>query len=267
MSGITCITFARSLRKGCVLLLASADAEGGIIVWALDLTGGLLESHRLDGHSNRVVAMQFYSSGRKLITSSVDTKICIWNVATGKLAAWLDGHKRAVTGMDCMSLRGAVAVATCSVHGTWYLWDLKLRRHIRTGHVAGAAGIVRFSPYIHAMSPPRPLLVTAHWSAVRREASLHLWDVFDPNAGSGTTVPWHSFSGVARGQIQDIAFTVDQVLKPLMAVAALDGSLIIYDLFARSVLTHMVDGHISAEGALACLVHPFRLWTPQTLSR
>lgn len=104
-TGVTCITFAPTLRKGRVLLMASADAEGGVIVWALDLQGGLIESHPLDGHSNRVVAMHFFERGHKLITSSVDTSIVVWNVATGQMASWLEGHKRAVTSMDCLTYK------------------------------------------------------------------------------------------------------------------------------------------------------------------
>jgi hypothetical protein len=60
--------------------------------------------------------------------------------------------------------------------------------------------------------------------------------------------PWHSFHGVARGQIQDMAFTVNAQSKTLMAVAALDGSIIIYNLSARSVLTHITNGHSRADG-------------------
>lgn len=158
-------------------------------------------------------------------------------------------------------------VATCSVHGTWYLWDIKLRRAVRTGNIAGAASIVRFTPYIHTLSPPRPLLVTAHWSAQKREASVHLWDVFDPDYGraaaaagqagapppAGVTGLWHSFVGVARGQVQDVAFTVDtssaEEEKVLMAMAALDGSLVVLDLAAKGVLTHMTGGHMDHNSA------------------
>eukprot|EP00892_Ulva_mutabilis_P003746 jgi/Ulvmu1/1743/UM117_0020.1 len=257
-TGVTCITFAPTLRKGRVLLMASADAEGGVVVWALDLQGGLIESHPLDGHSNRVVSMRFFERGHKLITSSVDTSIVVWNVATGLMVSWLEGHKRAVTSMDSMPYKGKVELATCSVHGTWYLWDIKLRRAVRTGNICGAASIVRFTPYINSLSPPRPLLVTAHWSAHTREASVHLWDVFDPeyrraavasggSAAARDTRLWHSFTGVARGQVRDVAFTVDGAAgeeKVLMAVAALDGSLVVLDLAAKGVLAHMTDGHM-----------------------
>lgn len=147
-----------------------------------------------------------------------------------------------------------VEVATCSVHGTWYLWDIKLRRAVRTGNCAGAASIVRFTPHIHTLTPPRPLLVTAHWSAQKRESSVHLWDIFDPESGRGAApgaaapaaTLWHSFMSVAGGQVQDVAFTVDSSAeedKVLMALAALDGSLVVLDLAARSVMTHMTGGH------------------------
>ena len=258
-SGITCITFSTGLHKGCALLLASADAEGAVIVSAIDLNGNLVESGMLDSlHRNRIVSMHFFAAGHKLVTSSVDTTIRIWNVATGQLAACLDGHQRPVTGMDCTSIMNAVALATCSVHGTWYLWDLKHQRHLRTGRKPGAASMLRFSPNVHDFSNPRPLLVTAHWGL--KEASLHLWDVFDPELPGSCQVPmqpWHSFHGVARGQVQDIAFTINQYSKTLMAVAALDGCLIIYDLFARSVLTHMTDGHKFASGMCPpyCMCH------------
>lgn len=163
---------------------------------------------------------------------------------------------------DCVGvLCSRVEVATCSVHGTWYLWDIKLRRAIRTGNCAGAASIVRFTPHIHTLTPPRPLLVSAHWSAQKRESSVHLWDVFDPECGRGTAAGatgstpgtaglWHSFMSVAGGQVQDVAFTVDSSAeedKVLMALAALDGSLVVLDLAARSVMTHMTGGHTDAN--------------------
>lgn len=250
-SGITCITFAKPLRKNCAVLLASADAEGAVIVSAIDLSGNLIESGMLESlHQNRIVSMHFFAGGHKLVTSSVDTTVRIWNVVNGQLTACLDAHQRPVTGMDCTSIMNAVAVATCSVHGTWYLWDLKHQRQLRTGRKPGAASMIRFSPYVHGFNNPRPLLVTAHWAL--KEASVHLWDVFTPELSrfeEAPTQPWHSFHGVARGQVQDIAFTVDNHSKTLMAVAALDGSLIVYDLFARSVLTHMTDGHKFGSGA------------------
>lgn len=156
-----------------------------------------------------------------------------------------------------------VELATCSVHGTWYLWDIKLRRAMRTGNHSGAASIVRFTPHIHTLSPPRPLLVTAHWSAQKREASVHLWDVFDPDYGrgaaaAGATGLWHSFVSVARGQVQDVAFTVDSSTeedKVLMALAALDGSLVVLDLAAKGVVTHMTGGHTDVHRVPS--PHPF----------
>lgn len=251
-SGITCVSFAKGLRKGCALILASADAEGDIMMSAVDLSGNLIESQALDKqHRNRIVSMQFYAEGHKLITSSVDTTVRLWSVATGQCIGCLDGHKRPVTGMDCTSIMSAMAVATCCVNGSWYLWDLKLKRHLRSGRRPGAASLVRFSPAIHAFIQSRPLLVTAHWG--NKEASLHVWDVFDPDLESCADTalkPWHSFLSVARGQVQDIAFTSSAQHKFLMAVVALDGSIIIYDLFARSVLTHMTDGHCLANGAI-----------------
>lgn len=254
-SGITCLTFATSLRKGVALLLASADAEGAVVVSAIDLSGNLIESGMLEKlHQNRVVSMRFVSGGCKLVTSSVDTTVRIWNVATGRLTACLDAHQKPVTGMDCTSIMSAVAVATCSVQGVWYLWDLKRQEHYRTGSKAGAANMIKFSPRVHGFNRPRPLLVTAHW--VVKKASLHLWDVFDPNMtglSEDCTDPWHSFHGIAHGQVQDIAFTTDDHNKTLMAVAALDGSLIIYDVFARSVLTHMTDGHKFSSGTYMIL--------------
>lgn len=61
--------------------------------------------------------------------------------------------------------------------------------------------------------------------------------------------PCASFVGVARARIADLAFTLDASDKPLMAVAAGDGSLLIVDLAARSVLTHLPDAHLTADGA------------------
>jgi WD40 repeat protein len=248
--GITCLVFAKRLRKGCVLLLASADAEGAVFVWACDLEGGLLESVQLNGHANRIVAMHFVHGGRRLITASVDTTVLLWNIGAGACEARLEGHRRAVTAMDCLSIKSAIAIATCSSNGAWRLWDLDMRQTVLEGRQVGACSHIRFSTTIATLNPPRPLLVTCHWNAGkggRSQASVHLWDVFALTPSSSTQQPCHSFTSVARGQISDIAFTVDETHKPLMAVASSSGALIIYDLAARSVLTHLTEVHITAE--------------------
>jgi WD40 repeat protein len=221
-----------------------------VFVWATDLEGGLLESVALNGHANRVVAMHFVHSGRRLVTASVDTTVLLWNVGAGACEARLEGHQRAVTSMDCLAIKSAMAIATCSSNGAWRLWDLDHRQTVLEGRQVGACSHVRFSPTIEALKPPRPLLVTCHWNAGnggRSQASLHLWDVFSPSPLPGAQQPCHSFTSVVRGQISDIAFTVDEADKPLMAVASSSGALIIYDLAARSVLTHLTEVHITAE--------------------
>ena len=264
-TGISCITFASDLRKGCVLLMASADAAGVVIIWALDIEGSLFESHRIEAHGNRVVAMKFVNGGRRLVTSSVDTTIAVWNVVTGRNEQRLDGHRRAVMAMDVITIHSSVIIASCSVNGSWCLWDLDAGKPMLKGKQAGACGHVRFTPCCVALTPPRPLLVTCHYSVGRRRgtASIHLWDVFAAGGDSGSRQPCHSFTGVARCKLTAVAFTVDQAQKALMAVASDDGSLIIFDLLARSVLTHLSDVHKDAVGASpptclkTCVVHSF----------
>ena len=261
-AGITALAFAKDLRKGHVLLLASGDAEGVVIVWALEPDGSIIESRRLNGHSNRVVAIKFVSAGRRLVSASVDTHVAVWHVSSGAEEARLAGHRRAVTAMDCLTVHGVVAVATCSANGWWGLWDLDRKRREFAGHAAGAAGMLRFSPALAALTPPRPLLVTAHWDAggKRGEASVHLWDVLAPGAAAGAPdgvlAPAGVFPGVARKRVTDVAFSNDAAGKALMAVAAADGTLLIVDLAAHSILTHLADAHPTVDGVLlGCVCH------------
>lgn len=112
-AGITCVTFARDLRRGCAVLMASADAVGTVIVWALDLDGSVLESSTLRAHGNRVVAMRFVAGGRKLVTASVDTSVAVWSVGRAAQEARVEAHKRAVTAMDTLAIKGARRAVGC----------------------------------------------------------------------------------------------------------------------------------------------------------
>jgi WD40 repeat protein len=53
--------------------------------------------HTLTGHEDKILSLAFSPAGEWLVTSSADTTVRIWEVATGKLHLSISGHESGVT--------------------------------------------------------------------------------------------------------------------------------------------------------------------------
>ncbi|KZV93896.1 WD40 repeat-like protein [Exidia glandulosa HHB12029] len=74
----------------------------------------------LRGHTDDVCSVAFLTDGRRLVSSSVDCTLRIWDVETGKTTGGpLKGHTDSAR---CVAVYGS-RIASCSYDGTFRVWD------------------------------------------------------------------------------------------------------------------------------------------------
>ena len=86
------LTSAKFSPDGKLVVTASADHDA--MVWNAK-TGKLLEEGLLRGHGAIVSDAGFSSDGRWIVTAGPG-RAALWEVRTGKLLTFLDGHFRAI---------------------------------------------------------------------------------------------------------------------------------------------------------------------------
>jgi RNA polymerase sigma factor (sigma-70 family) len=92
------------------------------------------------GHTAPVLCVAFSSDGRRILSSSMDATVRLWDVETGKELRRLQGHTDRV---DCVTFvpgddRRALS---CAWDGTVRLWDLDRGRQLQCFHPPGRPGI------------------------------------------------------------------------------------------------------------------------------
>jgi WD40 repeat protein len=123
----------------------------------------------LPGHAKSVLAVEFTHDGKTLVSSSRDSTIKLWDIATGELKRTMTQHTADVYSL-AFSPDGSL-MASGSVDMKIILWDAKTFEPVRTllGHTKGPKGSgvreVEFSPDGKTLA------------SVSEDNTFRLWDV------------------------------------------------------------------------------------------
>jgi WD40 repeat protein/serine/threonine protein kinase len=108
--------------------------RGGILVWQLDQRPRC----ELQGHSHWLQSLSFSRDGRQVVSGSVDRSVRVWDVASGKETALLEGHSNtvhAVTFLDAGQRVASVGTGrkqgARETHGELFVWDVQTHLLIR----------------------------------------------------------------------------------------------------------------------------------------
>lgn len=81
----------------------------------------------LTGHTKQVTSLAFSADGRLLVSASVDQKVCLWELATGKLLRTISTSVQRGAPSAAFAPK-EMLLATGGVDGTVLLWDVKKER-------------------------------------------------------------------------------------------------------------------------------------------
>ena len=116
------------------------------------------------GHIGTVHAVAAHPDGKRVLAGSGDNTVGVWDIATGKQLARLEGHEDAVRGVVCLS--DGTTVITCSDDTTLRIWDLTTgtTRKILRGHTSKVRSL--------ALAPDE-----SYVASVSKDATLRIWDL------------------------------------------------------------------------------------------
>jgi WD40 repeat protein len=262
-SEITSVIFLGSLKN----VLASASANGSMILWDVDLGGplsaikahgdliqtvacdsdermvascsddgtiriwaiaGLFSQLPLPGHSSPVTSLAFSRNWGVLASSSEDMTVRIWNARTGKPQASLQGHGQAV--LWAAFSRDSTRLVTTARDGTSRIWDTLSWTCVEEITMSAGIDVVLFSPDLSTMA-------STHFEDTE---TVRLWDV---------ATDQHKAALQCGGchWISAMAYSCD---SSLLAVGVGDDTILVWDAETESCL-HVLEGHQEAVVTMA----------------
>ena len=99
---------------------------------------------KLSGHDDHPSGVAFSPDDRTLASGSVDARIKLWEVATGRELATLSGHMEEAT--DVAFSPDGRTLASVGVRNVVKLWHTATRRELLSLEMPGAGSYLRFSP-------------------------------------------------------------------------------------------------------------------------
>ncbi|MDN5768092.1 MAG: TIR domain-containing protein [Humibacillus sp.] len=214
-------------------LMATAGQDGKVIVRAAR-SGRVV--HVFTGYRDWLNAVVFTPDGKTLVAAggrtegrSVDRRILLWDLPTGRLRAQLPGHDDAVRAL-AVSADGAV-LASAGAEGTIKTWSLP------QGRLARQIGAGKERVLSIAFSPDGRLLASAG-----RDHTVRVWD---PSTGVAALAPLLGHEAATRG----VAFTDE---RTLLSVGN-DHRLCLWNVGTQLTarLARPLDGHSERTRALA----------------
>jgi WD40 repeat protein len=125
-------------------IIAVTD-DGGIELY--DAASGERRAGPWEGHTDLVWSAAFSPDGERLVSSSRDTTIRLWDIANGRTLGEFIGHTHGVQGVAF--LPDGLTLASASADGTVRLWDVRSLQPIGTAlksHIGGEAYRLAVSP-------------------------------------------------------------------------------------------------------------------------
>ncbi|EDV54970.1 WD repeat-containing protein 5 [Drosophila erecta] len=133
------------------------------LLWQNSLSPGYAIKSSLLGHSGCVTAVKFSPDGERLVSSSVDMLLKLWDVSATKCIQSLAGHEY---GVNDVAWSAAGLLASCSDDKSVRLWDTRSQLCVKVleGHCS-------FS-FSCCFNPQANLLATTSF-----DNTVRLWDV------------------------------------------------------------------------------------------
>ncbi len=188
----------------------------------LDASAGLLlrlsHPHAFLLGQDGLGSVAFSPDGKQVASAGLDKTITLWDVASHKRLATLEGHKDEVRSVAFGP--GGKRLASASADGTVILWDVGSRQPLATleGHKGAVYGV--------AFSPDGRLLASASM-----DQTVILWDVASHKRLA--TLEGHT------GEVLGVAFSPD---GERLASASMDQTVILWDVGSRRRLATL-EGH------------------------
>ncbi|KAK9866955.1 hypothetical protein WJX84_008066 [Apatococcus fuscideae] len=164
--------------------LASASLDGTARLWAhvpwgpsTDAAGDWICASVLMPHEGRVTCLLFLPDKCTLASGSLDGKVRLWNIQTGRIKAALKGHAAHITSI-CAAANGCLASA--SGEGTVKIWDTKQCQLLSSVNAdSGGVTVCLFTEY-EAEGTMQTFLVVATHNPQRNEGRVLTWRIDGP---------------------------------------------------------------------------------------